>query len=145
MQPIDENSNDKQHQYTMIFLHGLGDTAEGMMELFTENGWNPGWVPESCRIVLPTAPLKQVNLNDGMKMNSWFNVYRTLRKKGARSTNLGRIRKNYNQEELKEAAEQLNELILEEQKKLPDQDASRIFIGGFSQGCMVSLATLLSH
>ena len=78
-------------------------------------------------------------------MNSWFNVYRTLRQKGIRSNNLGRIRKNYNQEELKEAAEQLNELILEEQKKLPDQDASRIFIGGFSQGCMVSLATLLSH
>jgi predicted esterase len=57
MQPIDENFKEKQHDYTLIFLHGLGDTAEGIMDLFSENPWNPEWVPKTCRIVLPTAPM----------------------------------------------------------------------------------------
>ena len=55
------------------------------------------------------------------------------------------MRKGHSQEDLKAAATILNDLIKEEQKTLPNQDASRIFIGGFSQGAMVSLATLLSY
>ena len=47
-------------------------------------------------------------------------------------TDVNQIRKRFDQFELKESAALLNELILEEQKALPNQDASRIFIGGFS-------------
>jgi len=36
-------------------------------------------------------------------------------------------------------------MIEEERLKLPDQDPSRIFIGGFSQGCMVALAAFIKY
>ena len=36
------------------------------------------------------------------------------------------------------------ESIKREAEMLPDKSFGRIFVGGFSQGCMVSLATLLS-
>ena len=36
-------------------------------------------------------------------------------------------------------------LIEEEIQKLPDQDPSRIIIGGFSQGSIISLASLLRN
>ena len=36
-------------------------------------------------------------------------------------------------------------LVEEEKQKLADKDTGRIYIGGFSQGCMVSLAAYLMH
>jgi len=50
LNPIGENIP---HQYTMIFLHGLGDSAEMMIDLFSDSRCNPEWTPKNCRIVLP--------------------------------------------------------------------------------------------
>ena len=36
-------------------------------------------------------------------------------------------------------------MVDEEKERFPDKDVSRIYIGGFSQGCMVSLAAFLMH
>ena len=42
------------HEFTFIFLHGLGDSADGFLDLF--NRHEPeGLVSRNCRIVLPTA------------------------------------------------------------------------------------------
>ena len=49
-----------------------------------------------------------------------------------------------NQDDVASSVNLLNKLIEQESKSVPDQDVSRIFIGGFSQGAMVSLATLIS-
>ena len=43
-----------------------------------------------------------------------------------------------------ESIDLLKGLIEEERLKLPDQDVSRVCIGGFSQGCIVALGTLLT-
>jgi len=58
------------HTATVIFAHGLGDTAAG---------WSP--LAQSLRSkykhikwVLPTAPTQPVSINMGMKMNSWFDI-----------------------------------------------------------------------
>lgn len=58
------------HSATIIFAHGLGDTAAG-------------WVPlaqslrsryKHIKWVLPTAPTQPVSINMGMKMTSWFDI-----------------------------------------------------------------------
>lgn len=51
----------------------------------------------------------------------------------------------YNQNDVMASAELLLQLVKEEALKLPDQDVSRVFIGGFSQGCVVSLAAYHSY
>eukprot|EP00466_Bigelowiella_natans_P007446 jgi/Bigna1/143681/aug1.80_g18389 len=62
---------DSAHTATLIFLHGLGDTAEG---------WLPGALelrPKSghMKIILPTAPTRPVTLNGGMETTAWADVY----------------------------------------------------------------------
>ena len=68
LDPLDEYG----HEYTLIFVHGLGDSASGMFSLFSDDYV----VPPTCRIVLPSAPKKAVECADGMKMRSWFNIKR---------------------------------------------------------------------
>lgn len=58
-----------QHTHTLIFLHGLGDSAEGYLDFFTEKS-SP--TPASMKVVLLTAPTRPVTINMGMKMPSWF-------------------------------------------------------------------------
>jgi predicted esterase len=43
---------------TMIWLHGLGDSADGFYGIFSEMYKIPGW-----RVVLPNAPNQPVTLN----------------------------------------------------------------------------------
>jgi len=43
-----------------------------------------------------------------------------------------------NQKDLKESGDIINGYIEEEIKNVPNQDASRVFWGGVSQGCMVN-------
>lgn len=53
----------------IIFMHGLGDTA---------NGWAPAFpLPglAHVRTVLPTAEIQAVSLNGGMPMPSWFDLH----------------------------------------------------------------------
>ena len=120
----------------MIFLHGLGDSARGFADVFMD-----GMCPANCRVVLPTAPTQAVSCNGGMEMASWFDIFeltpRTI-------PDLKQIRSMLNQDDVTTSVKLLNDLIDQELKTLPNQDLSRIFIGGFSQGAMVSLATLMT-
>ena len=58
----------------MIFLHGMGDSAEDLLRYFEESSWFPDWVPKNTRIILPTAPVNPVTMNQGARMTSWFDV-----------------------------------------------------------------------
>ena len=61
-----------EHTHTLIFLHGLGDSAKGFEPIFEEGG--PLNFP-NLKVVLPTAPIKPVSLNNGYKMNSWYDIF----------------------------------------------------------------------
>ena len=98
-----------------------------------------GLCPKNCRIVLPTAPLSD-SQNDGVPRPSWYDIndvnpqtYKCL----------SEIRSKYDLSTLNESVDFVKRLVQEEAKTLPNQDVGRILIGGFSQGCGVSLATLL--
>lgn len=58
-----------QHTHTLVFMHGLGDTADGYIDLFMDKS-SP--TPATMKIVLLTAPTRAVTINMGMKMPSWF-------------------------------------------------------------------------
>ena len=61
-----------EHKYTLIFLHGLGDSAKGIHKYFGIKG-SPLKI-SNMRIVLPTAPRRNMTVNK-MQMNSWYDIY----------------------------------------------------------------------
>ena len=109
------------HLRTLVWLHGLGDSADGFLPLF-ENFQ----VVDDCKIVLLTAPIRPVTLNMGFEMTSWYDI-----------AALGRRDMN---EQVVESAGIISE-GLDEERKLTDEVA----LGGFSQGGAMSLYTGLVH
>ena len=53
----------------MVFMHGLGDTANGYLDIFNSH-MSP--VSPTTKVVLLTAPIRKVTINFGMQMTSWF-------------------------------------------------------------------------
>ena len=103
------------HQYTMIFLHGLGDSAEGFEDVFNKKNRPP--CPKNCRIVLPTAPHAPVTCNGGAYCTSWFDIF-TLSDKVI--PDIKTIRSGISQPDTLASVGVLNALIQEEAKTLPD-------------------------
>lgn len=60
----------EKHTHTLIWMHGLGDTADGYLDTFLNPDINP--VTLTTKIVLLTAPIRSVTINMGQKMTSWF-------------------------------------------------------------------------
>jgi hypothetical protein len=59
--------NDGAHSATVILMHGLGDSADGLSDL--GESWSRQ-LPH-VKFILPTAENRPVTLNGGMKMNAW--------------------------------------------------------------------------
>ena len=137
----------KKHDQTLIFLHGLGDTAAGFVDLFAQIEV----VSPSTRIILPTAPSRPVTINGGMKMPSWYDFgfppteFDKPPEKMSEEEKLDILRNQANQEDLIKSADFLQNMINEELSRFADGDPARIFIGGFSQGAAVCLATWLRY
>ena len=58
---------------TVFLLHGLGDSAQGWLDVARMLGRNQAL--QHVRFVLPTAPTQPVTVNMGMSMTSWFDLY----------------------------------------------------------------------
>jgi predicted esterase len=111
---------------TVIFLHGLGDSGSGWSFLAEEAMKQKKL--QHVNFVFPDAPMKAVTLNFGMKMPAWYDIKR-----------LEDVRSSQDEVGVLEGVEILKQLIADENDKgIP---ANRVVIGGFSQGCALSLAT----
>jgi len=113
------------HTATLIFLHGLGDTGDGWLQLLSEI------CPHHIKVLCPNAPSQAVSLNFGMQMPSWFDI-KSL---------------SFDSEEdqagITKSSDDLKKYIDEEVKNgIP---RNRIVIGGFSQGGAVGLHTFITH
>ena len=55
------------HKYTLIFLHGVGWSAEGFSSYLVEKGMDSDFLDpfKHCRIILPEAKKKNVKLYAG--------------------------------------------------------------------------------
>ncbi|KAJ7129225.1 Phospholipase/Carboxylesterase-domain-containing protein [Mycena epipterygia] len=114
------------HTATVIFVHGLGDTGNGwkpVADMFKRELPHVKWV-------LPHSPSMAVTANAGMVMPSWFDIL-----------SFG-FDSQEDQPGMLKTVHSLNQLITSEvDAGIP---ASRIVLGGFSQGGAMSLLTGLT-
>ncbi|KAI7902766.1 Phospholipase/carboxylesterase/thioesterase [Cokeromyces recurvatus] len=113
---------------TVLWLHGLGDTgagwsflAEELSSLFPYIKW-----------IFPNAPIKPVTLNNGYPMPAWFDIT------GLDKSHL----KQEDEKGMLDSVASMNQIIRDEVNSgIP---SNRIIVGGFSQGCVLSLLTGLT-
>lgn len=112
------------HTASVIFLHGLGDTGHGWLQMFNEIR-NP-----HIKYICPNASAKPVTLNMGMVMPSWFDIKGLTA--GSPEDEAGII-----------AAANLVQKYIEDEEKL-GIPRNRIIVGGFSQGGAAALYSALT-
>lgn len=115
-----------EHAASVIFLHGLGDSGHGWADIVPEiDRALPEAVRGKIRWLLPHAPKRPITLNGGFVMPGWADVY-----------GLG----DDDPEDgagMAESAKMVEALVADEESAgIP---ASRIIVGGFSQGGAVAL------
>ncbi|CAI2376271.1 unnamed protein product [Moneuplotes crassus] len=120
-----------EHKYTLVWLHGLGDSAAGFYDLFNSDYYK--MAPKNTAVILMNAPIRAVTLNGGMRMTSWYDIEGIGfdEETGSKSINL---------EELEEST-QLVFRIMEQYSDKIDNDYSKYIVGGFSQGCCLAYNT----
>jgi phospholipase/carboxylesterase len=128
-----------EHKSSLIWLHGLGDSANGFADVFLNEEF--AWSPPTCKVLLLTAPERPVTLNGGMIMNSWYDIY-SLRGDDD-MLSLDKLYDKYNREEMLQSVAYVSSIIDMEVASLGD--SKKVFVGGFSQGCALSLATMIHY
>ncbi|XP_023326317.1 acyl-protein thioesterase 1 [Eurytemora carolleeae] len=113
--------NEKDETFSLIFLHGVGGTGEGWVDLLQRIS------PEKTKLIYPTAPVGAVTIYGDQYMPSWFNMIDS---------------KTINVFELKESAIFVHSIVEKEIKK--GRRPENIIIGGFSQGAALSLYSVLT-
>ncbi|GAA5795652.1 Phospholipase/carboxylesterase/thioesterase [Helicostylum pulchrum] len=118
------------HTATVIWLHGLGDSGIGWVFLTEELG------PKFPHIkwILPNAPLKAMSaFGSGARVNAWFTI-----NSFEKSAHLEKI----DEDGMMNSVAAVDQLIREEIKM--GTPCERIILGGFSQGCVISLLSAVS-
>jgi len=117
-----------QQTATVIFSHGLGDTAAGWSFLaeYLQNKH------KHIGFVFPTASKIPITCNGGMRMPGWYDVF-----------DFGNINAVEDEPGMLRSAMTLNHLITD-QVDVHGIDSKRIVIGGFSQGATMALLTGLT-
>jgi len=111
----------------VIWLHGLGADGHDFASLPLQLGISPD---HAIRYVFPHAPLIPVTLNMGIKMRAWYDIV-NLEARGQDESGIRR------------SAMAVSELIAHEVGR--GVAASRIVLGGFSQGAAMALFTGLRY
>ena len=63
-----------EHSRTLIWLHGFRAYAEEFVDVFEDSKLWP--VDANTKVILLNAGMKKISIAYGMKMNSWFNIYK---------------------------------------------------------------------
>ncbi|GAA5928593.1 hypothetical protein JCM3775_004575 [Rhodotorula graminis] len=123
------------HSASVIFLHGLsgsGTLGLPLVERVREDLLQVSWI-------LPSAPAVPVTANDGELMSAWFDI-----------DELNIVSPNdpppmptrEDESGMRKSVARVHALIQKELDK--GIDANRIVLGGFSQGCVISLLAAIS-
>ncbi|GAA5944976.1 uncharacterized protein JCM15063_000591 [Sporobolomyces koalae] len=115
------------HQASVIWSHGLGDSAQG----WTDFADHVRRVVKGTKWIVTNAPLRPVTVNHGMKMPAWFDVRR-----------MGAGPADEDTEGMLASIESIQSLV--EQEVASGIERSKIIVGGFSQGGILSLLTGLT-
>ncbi|KAM3146964.1 hypothetical protein pb186bvf_000680 [Paramecium bursaria] len=120
------------HKQSVIWIHGLGDTAHGFLDVFEEMNITK----DHTKIILTNAPQRKVTCNQGMFQTSWFDIKSFEFRLDQKFEDCVSIK------EINDSAQILKKYIDEEAVLV---GAENVFIGGFSQGCCMSLYVGLSY
>ena len=113
---------------TVIWLHGLGADGHDFEPVVPELGLPRG---HAIRFVFPHAPRRPVTVNGGYVMRAWYDIL------GAD------LVRREDEAGLRQSQQQVAALIDRERER--GVPAHRIVLGGFSQGCAMSLLTGLRY
>jgi len=113
---------------TILILHGLGADGNDFVPIAQELQLEQAG---PVRFIFPHAPVMPVTINNGLRMRAWYDI-------------LGFEEEAPQDEAGLRRSQQLVEALLkrEQERGIP---AHRIVLGGFSQGCAISLLTGLRH
>ncbi len=117
---------------SIVILHGLGADANDFVPFAREldlSSIGP------VRFVFPNSPVRPVTVNGGMTMPAWYDIL---------GADLGLDGRRPEDEAGLRASRALVDLLIEREtsRGIP---ASRVVLGGFSQGCAMTLMTGLRH
>jgi phospholipase/carboxylesterase len=123
-----ERSTGDNPKATIIILHGLGADGNDFVPFTTE--LDLGAVGP-VRFIFPNAPTRPVTINGGYVMRAWYDI-------------LGvDLQRREDEAGLRESQSQITALLDREiERGMP---AHRIVLGGFSQGCAMTLQTGLRY
>ena len=120
------------YNFVYIFIHGLFASPMNFVDRFDKYN---GPLPDSFKIILPCAPVQNADFNQGRPTTSWFNI----------SAKYGGViyEDTINYQQLEESSNKIKKIIKDEVKLL-NNDYSKIFLSGFSQGSFLSFYVGLS-
>eukprot|EP01016_Furgasonia_blochmanni_P019225 TRINITY_DN2159_c0_g2_i3.p1 TRINITY_DN2159_c0_g2~~TRINITY_DN2159_c0_g2_i3.p1 ORF type:complete len:280 (+),score=35.25 TRINITY_DN2159_c0_g2_i3:78-917(+) len=117
-------------QRTLIWLHGLGNSSAGFLPFFKEyyKQKRPNF-----RVVLVTAPIRNVTVGGGRQITSWFDIKDF-------DITIENFQEKISVSEVEDSASIIRPHI-DRAVAYHNNDSKKVFIGGFSQGCCMSLFT----
>ncbi|MFI3189688.1 carboxylesterase [Crenothrix sp. D3] len=110
------------HQYSVIWLHGLGADGHDFEHIPQELHIN---IAPHCRFIFPNAPIQAVTINGGMEMRAWYDI---LAMNLEREVDINGIY---------QTAKLIEQLI--EREKNNGIATENILLAGFSQGGVIAL------
>lgn len=122
----------KKYTHSLIFLHGFtmkGDDMKGFTETLNVI------LPKNAifKYILPTAPSREITIYSGEKENAWYDYF----------TENITSEEEINTTQLEESRAEIHTLLDKEVSFL--KDSTKVFIGGYSQGCCQALDAGLTY
>jgi len=110
------------HQYSVIWLHGLGADGHDFEDVARELHVN---VAPHIRFIFPNAPIQAVTINGGMEMRAWYDILAMT------------LEREVDINGIYQSAALIDQLIAREQSE--GIAAENILLAGFSQGGVIAL------
>jgi phospholipase/carboxylesterase len=110
------------HQYSVIWLHGLGADGHDFEDVARELHVN---VAPHIRFIFPNAPIQAVTVNGGMEMRAWYDILAMT------------LEREVDINGIYQSAALIDQLIAREQSE--GIAAENILLAGFSQGGVIAL------
>jgi phospholipase/carboxylesterase len=122
-----EHSTGPDPAWSVIWLHGLGDSGHGFAPIVPDLIRGRAW--PALRFVFPHAPVRPITINGGMAMRAWYDITDLDFDPNRRGDEDG----------MATSIAQVEALIAHEAGR--GVPAQRIVLAGFSQGGAITLAT----
>lgn len=110
------------HQYSVIWLHGLGADGHDFEDIVPELHLNAA---SHIRFIFPNAPIQPITINGGMEMRAWYDIL------------VMQLEREVDINGIYQSAKLIEQLIEREQNQ--GIATENILLAGFSQGGVLAL------